>query len=62
MKKTICATFAGLIILVLTGCAPVKFYSNLKGFPQAAAASTTTELYEIFMGSNGTTVKKVEFK
>jgi hypothetical protein len=28
MKKSISAAIAGLIILVLTGCAPVKFYSN----------------------------------
>ena len=162
MKKSIFATIAGLIILVLTGCAPVKFYSNqglteksglkyftakpylqvekdpvnnsvvkatviylpdlanpqymvvkdglgsrkvdlkltdgsintlgvatdtkiaetidalaalisksttaitdlsaLKGIPQATAAVTVTELYEIFMGPDGTTLKRVDFK
>lgn len=162
MKKSIYAAIAGLIILVLTGCAPVKFYSNpglteksglkyytakpylqvekdpvnntvvkatvvylpdlanpqylvikdglgsrkvdlkltdgsintlgvatdpkiaesidalaalilksttaltdlttLKGIPPVAASSTITELYEIFMSPDGTTVKKVEFK
>lgn len=28
MKKSIFAAIVGLIVLVLTGCAPVKFYSN----------------------------------
>ena len=28
MKKSTCATIIGLTILVFTGCAPVKFYSN----------------------------------
>jgi hypothetical protein len=28
MKNSICAAIVGLIILSLTGCAPVKFYSN----------------------------------
>jgi hypothetical protein len=28
MKKSISAAIVGLIILVITGCAPVKFYSN----------------------------------
>jgi hypothetical protein len=34
----------------------------LKGMPQAAALPTITELYEVFMGPEGTTLKKVEFK
>jgi hypothetical protein len=36
--------------------------SALNGIPPAAAAATITELYEVFMGPDGTTVKKVEFK
>lgn len=36
--------------------------TTLKGIPTAAAPATVTELYEVFMGSEGTTVKKVEFK
>ena len=51
-----------LASLIAKGTSAITDLSALKGVPQATAASTITELYEIFMGPDGTTVKKVEFK
>lgn len=34
----------------------------LKGMPQATASPAVIELYEVFMGAEGTTLKKVEFQ
>ena len=36
--------------------------STLKGRPQAAAVSTITELYEVVIGPDGTSMRKIEFK
>ena len=51
-----------LASLIAKGTSAITDLSALKGVPQATAASTITELYEISMGPDGTTVKKVEFK
>jgi hypothetical protein len=51
-----------LASLISKGTAAVTDLSAIKVVPQGAAASTITELYEIFMSPAGTTVKKVEFK
>lgn len=51
-----------LAALVSKTASSITDLSTLKGIPQAAAASTITELYEINMGPDGTTMKKVEFR
>ena len=51
-----------LASLISKGTSAITDLSALKGMSQAIAASTITELYEIFMDSDGTTVKKIEFK
>jgi hypothetical protein len=58
----IAETINALAALISKGTTAITDLVALKGIPQAAAASTITELYEIFMGPDGTTVKKVEFK
>jgi hypothetical protein len=51
-----------LAALISKTSSAITDLSTLKGIPQASAASTITELYEINMGPDGTTMKKVEFK
>lgn len=51
-----------LAALISKGTSAITDLTALKGLPQVAAAATTTELYEVFMGPEGTTVKRVEFK
>jgi hypothetical protein len=55
-------TIDALAALISKSTTAITDLAALKGIPPAAAASTITELYEIFMGPEGTTVKKVEFK
>jgi hypothetical protein len=58
----IAETIDALAALISKSTTAITDLSALKGLPQATAASTISELYEIFMGSDGTTLKKVEFK
>jgi len=58
----IAETIDALAALISKGTTAITDLTALKGIPQVAASSTITELYEIFMGPDGTTVKKVEFK
>ena len=58
----IAETIDALAGLISKGTTAITDLSKLKGIPQAAAVSTITELYEILMGPDGTTVKKVELK
>jgi hypothetical protein len=51
-----------LASLISKGTSAITDLNELKGYPQPAAAATTAELYEVFMGPEGTTVKRVEFK
>ena len=55
-------TIDALAALISKSTSAVTDLSSLKGLPQVSAASTITELYEIFMGTDGTTLKKLEFK
>ena len=58
----IAETIEALAALISKSTTAITDLSALKGIPQAAATSTITELYEIFMGHDGTTVKRVDFK
>ena len=51
-----------LASLISKGTSAITDLTALKALPPTAAASTVTELYEVFMGPSGTTLKKVEFK
>ena len=51
-----------LAALISKGTSAIADINGLKGLPHAAASSTTTELYEVNMGAEGTTVKRVDFK
>jgi hypothetical protein len=48
--------------LISKSSAAIADLTTLKGVPNMAAPATVTELYEVFMGPEGTTVKKIEFK
>lgn len=48
--------------LVPSGINALAELKSPSSVPKVGVASTTTELYEIFMGTEGTTVKKIEFK
>lgn len=48
--------------LISKGTSALSDLNTLKTIPQYAGAATVTELYEVFMGPAGTTLKKVEFK
>lgn len=54
-------TIEALAATVSKSADAIKDLSNLKGLP-GAAASTITELYEVKMDSEGTTLKKIDFK
>jgi hypothetical protein len=54
-------TIESLAAAVSKSADAVKDLSNLKGLPQAGA-STITELYEVKMDPEGTSLKKIEFK
>jgi len=58
----IAETIDALAALISKTTIAITDLSALKGIPPTAAAATITELYEVFMGTDGTTVKKVEFK
>jgi len=58
----IAETIEAMAALISKSTAAITDLSTLKGIPQAPAAATVTELYEVIMGTEGTTVKKVEFK
>ena len=58
----IAETIDALAALISKTTIAITDLSALKGIPPTAAAATITELYEVFMGPDGTTVKKVEFK
>jgi len=51
-----------LASLISKGTSAITDLTALKALPQTAAAPTITELYEVFIGPAGTTLKKVEFK
>lgn len=51
-----------LAALISKSSAAIADLATLKGIPAAAAPATVTELYEVFMGPDGTTMKKIEFK
>lgn len=54
-------TIESLAAAVSKSADAIKDLSNLKGLPQAGT-STITELYEVSMTSEGTSLKKIEFK
>lgn len=54
-------TIESLAAAVSKSADAIKDLSNLKGLPQAGA-STITELYEVIMDSEGTSMRKIEFK
>lgn len=58
----IAETIDALAALISKTTTAITDLSALKGIPPKAAAVTVTELYEIFMGPDGTTLKKVEIK
>jgi hypothetical protein len=51
-----------LAALISKGTSAITDLSALKGIPAAAASSTITELYEVFMTNGITTVKKIDIK
>lgn len=51
-----------LAALISKSSAAITDLASLKGIPPPAASATVIELYEVFMGPEGTTIKKVEFK
>jgi hypothetical protein len=53
-------TIEALAATISKSADAIKDLSTLKGLPPAA--STITELYEVLMNSEGTTLKKIEFK
>lgn len=58
----IAESLSALSALISKSASAITDLSTLKALPPAATPSTVTELYEIFMGPDGTTVKKVEFR
>ena len=54
-------TIEALAATVSKSADAIKDLSNLKGLP-GAAASTIVELYEVKIDSEGTSLKKIEFK
>lgn len=58
----IAETIEAMAALISKSATAITDLATLKGIPPSAAAATITELYEVFMGIDGTTVKKVEFK
>jgi hypothetical protein len=57
----IAASLAALASLLSKGTSAITDLNTLKNVPPVAGTTTITELYEIFMGPSGTTLKKVEF-
>jgi hypothetical protein len=51
-----------LASLISKGTSAITDLTVLKTLPPTAATPTVTELYEVFMGPAGTTLKKLEFK
>jgi hypothetical protein len=58
----IAETIDALATLISKSTTALTDLSALKGIPQASADVTVTELYEIFMGPDGTTLKRIDFK
>ena len=58
----IAETVNALSGLISKGASAIIDLAALKSIPPTAAAATITELYEVFMGPDGTSLKKVEFK
>lgn len=58
----IAESIEALAALISKSSAAIADLTTLKGIPPTAAPATVTELYEVFMGPEGTTVKKIEFK
>jgi hypothetical protein len=59
---TIAEAIDALAALVSESSAAITDLTSLKGVPPVAISATVTELYEVFMAPEGTTVKKAEFK
>jgi len=57
----IAETIESLAALISKTTSAVADLSTLKGIPQSAAQSTVTELYEILINNEATSLKKVEF-
>jgi hypothetical protein len=55
-------TLEALAKLVPDGISALSELKSKKNESESVAASTITELYEIFIGPDGTSVKKVDFK
>ena len=55
-------TIDALAALISKNSAAITDLSALKGILPAATSATITELYEVFMGTDGTTLKRVDFK
>ena len=58
----IAETIDALAALISKSSAAITDLSALKGILPAATPATITELYEVFMGTDGTTLKRVDFK
>lgn len=58
----IAETIESLAALISKTSAAVTDLSSLKGIPQVSAATTITELYEVVITHEGTTLRKVEIK
>jgi hypothetical protein len=58
----IAETVNALAGLISKGASAIIDLAALKSIPPTAAAATITELYEVIMGPDGTSMKKVEFK
>jgi len=58
----IAETIEAMAALISKSTGAITDLSAMKVTPQAAANATITELYEVFMGPDGTSMKKVEFR
>ena len=58
----IAETIEAMTAMISKSASAITDLAALKSIPPTAAASTVTELYEVVMGPDGTSMKKVEFK
>jgi len=58
----IAETIEAMAALISKSASAITDLAALKSIPPTAAAATITELYEVLMGPDGTSMKKVEFR
>jgi hypothetical protein len=61
-EDALSGTIEALTGLISKGSEAIKDLSTMRSFPPAEKAAVYVELYEVLMTSEGTTLKKVEFR